>query len=287
MLAHVRKFVSGARYEGPTKAGLVMDGALLVSVISALTHLKDELPGAEQRQFAKIHKSGDTSIVVAIIPPDDLQALPSVDVREYVDSPNYSGPTKKGVRFSWDKLSEFIGILGTQAGRLGSIEKAQPILFPEARPEWVKETEKTAEDKKLNASSILRALMPEGSKDFPADFIDDKKKMTQVKLPPEPISIVLLPGGTYTVKSDFGFSYKVRNVTEGNFVYYAFLRGHRTVSIPTEMIEIFRAVKAYQNYLRDLRHALLQAFEQKSGHHPLAEHQAREAFKSYGLPWLE
>jgi hypothetical protein len=38
----------------------------IVSVIEALTRLKDELPGAEEKQFAKIHKSGDTSIVVAM-----------------------------------------------------------------------------------------------------------------------------------------------------------------------------------------------------------------------------
>jgi hypothetical protein len=49
------------------------------------------------------------------------------------------------------------------------------------------------------------------------------------------------------------------------------------------MIEVFRAVKAYENYLRDLRHALLKAYERKSGHRPMAEHQTREVFKSYGL----
>ena len=287
MLAHVRKFVSSAKYEGPTKAGLAMGGDVLVSVIDALTRLKAEVPGAEEKQFAKVQKGGDTDIVITVIPPDDLKALPSVDVREYVDSESYTGPTKKGVRFPWDKLPEFIGLLQAQALHLGESEKAQPILFPEACPVWVEQAEKAGMDKRPGRDSVLHELLPQGPKDFPSEFLNGKKKTTKVELPTEPVSIVMLPGGRHTVQSDFGFRHDVRNPTEGNFLYYAHLRSRRTVSIPTEMIEVFRAVKAYENYLRDLRHALMQAYERKSGHRPMAEHQTREVFKSYGLPWVE
>src|ERR1019366_881376 len=86
MLAHVRKFVSSEKYDGPTKSGVAMRGPVLMSVIDALTQLKAESPGAQEKQFAKIHKAGDIDIMVTLIPPDDLKALPSVDVREYVDS---------------------------------------------------------------------------------------------------------------------------------------------------------------------------------------------------------
>lgn len=287
VLAHVRKFVSSAKYEGPTKAGLAMSGDVLVPVIEALTRLNAEVPGVEERQFAKVHKGGDTDIVVTVIPPDDLKALPSVDVREYVDAESYTGPTKKGVRFAWDKLPEFIGILQTQARQLGGTEKAQPILFPEARPGWVKQAEKAGTEKRSNRDSVLRELLPNGPKDFPGEFVGGKKKSVKLELPSEPVSVVVLPGGVHAVQSDFGFLHDVRNPTEGNFIFYAYLRGHRTVSVPTVMIDIFKAVKAYENYLRDLRHALLQAYERKSGHKPMAEHQAREVFKSEGLPWLE
>ncbi len=287
MLAHVRKFVSGAKYEGPTKAGVAMSADVLLSVIEALTRLKAEVPGAQEQQFARVRKGGDTEIVIAVIPPDDLKALPSVDVREYVDSESYTGPTKKGVRFPWDKLPEFICILQTQARQMSATEKATSVLFPEARPTWVREAEKAGSDPKPHADAVLRAVLPEGPKDFPSAFVDGKKNAAPVQLPAEPISVVVLPGGGHAVQSDFGFRHKVRNPTEGNFVYYAYLRGHRTVAVPTEMIEIFRTVKAYENYLRDLRHALLQGYERHSGHRPMAEHQAREVFKTYGLPWVE
>src|SRR5262249_35087349 len=157
-------------------------------------------------------------------------------------------------------------LLETQARQLGSTEKAQPILFPEAQPGWVKQAEKSGTEKKLTRDSVLGELCPEGPKDFPGEFIDGIKKSTRLELPSEPISVVVLPGGGLAVQSDFGFKHSVRNLTEGNFIYYAHLRGHRTVSIPAEMIEIFRAVKAYENYLRKLRHALLEAYQRKSGH---------------------
>ena len=221
------------------------------------------------------------------IPPDDLKALPSVDVREYVDSETYTGPTKKGVRFTWEKLTEFIGLLETQARQLGSGEKAQPVLFTDAHPSWVKDAEKAGADKGQGSDSVLRELLPQGPKAFPGEFLDGVKKTVNLELPAEPISVVVLPGGKHAVQSDLGFRHDVRNPTEGNFIYYAQLGGLKAVPLPAVMIEVFRAVKAYENYVRDLRHALLKAYERKSGHRPMAEHQTREAFKSYGLPWVE
>ena len=64
-------------------------------------------PGAARRKLFR--RLGFLAVVVTVIPPDDLKALPSVDVREYVDSESYTGPAKQGVRFAWNKLTEFIG----------------------------------------------------------------------------------------------------------------------------------------------------------------------------------
>lgn len=286
-LAHIRKFVTGEKYEGPTKSGLVMGGDVLMSVLDVLTQLKAASPGAKETQFAKVHKSGDTDIAITVIPPDDLKALPSVDVREYVDSETYTGPTKKGVRFPWDKLIEFIGLLQSQARQLGSGERAQPALFSDAHPKWVNDAAKSGTDTKRGGDSVLDELLPNGPKQFPRDFLDVTKKTAKLDLPQEPLSVAALPGGKHAVQSDFGFRHEVRNPTEANFIYFAHLRGVKAVEVPTIMIEIFKAVKAYENYLRDLRYALLKAYERKCGHRPMAEHQTKEVFKSYGLPWIE
>lgn len=284
--ANVRKHVDSSRYSGPTKSGLAMLGDILVALIECLERLNAEVPGAEQMTFARMPKRDDSEIVVSVIPPDDLQGLPSVDIREYVNSSNYQGPTKKGIRFAWDKLPEFKTLLESQAKQMGATEKAQPTLFPEVQPEWVKAAEEASRPKSPTRDAVLSELVPDGPKDFPSEFVSGKAATQTLDLPKEPISVVQHPAGEYVVESNFGFCHSVRNPTEGNFIVYAFLRGHRLVQVPNQMIDIFKAVKAYENYLRDLRHVLLQAYERKSGHRPMAEHRAKEDFVSLGLPWL-
>lgn len=155
--------------------------------------------GPKEEQFAKVHKAGDTDIIITVIPPDDLKALPSVDVREYVDSETYTGPTKKGVRFAWDKLTEFIGLLEAQARQLGSGEKAKPTLFTDAHPSWVKDAEEVGAGKGDVRDSVLQELLPEGPKAFPSEFLVGTKNTVNLELPAEPISVVVLPGGKYAV----------------------------------------------------------------------------------------
>jgi len=284
--ANVRKFVESARYTGPTKSGVAMAGDVLVAVIGALWRMKCEIAGADEMTFARVPKCGQSEIVITVIPPDNIQGLPSVDVREYVDSPKYQGPTKKGVRFAWDKMPEFITILESQARQMATTEKAQRDLFPGAHGPWVEEAESAGQKKSPTSDAVLDELLPDGPKEFPVEFVNGDITATELELPAEPVSVVQQSTGEYVVQSDFGFRHPVRNPTEGNFILYSFLRSHRRVHVPTKMIDIFKAVKAYENYVRDLRHALLQAYEQKSGHRPMAEHQTREVFTSLGLPWL-
>ena len=141
--------------------------------------------------------------------------------------------------------------------------------------------------KRQTRDSVLYDLLPDGPKDFPGKFLDTKE-IVKLDLPSKPISVMVQPGDRYVVQSDFGFRHTVRNRTEGNFIFYAYLRGHQSVSIPKEMIDVFRAVKGYENYLRNLRHALLQAYERKSGHKTMAEHKTQEVLNTMGcLGWIE
>ena len=285
--ANVRKHVTTSKYVGPTKSGLAMTGDVLVSVIDVLQRLKAEVPGPEERRFARVPKAENSEIVFTIIPPDDLKRLPSVDVRQYVDSPGYTGPTKKGVRFPWDKLPEVIAIMQTQAQHMGDQEKKQPILFPKSKPKWVDKSEHHEQAKMPRHDMVLAKILPDGPKKFPEDFLADQEtdKLT-VQLPTEPIEVSQQPDGKYVVRSSFGFYHPVRNAIEGNFVFYSYLRGHKNVYLPKEMIVVFRTVKAYENYLRELRHSLIQEYERKSGHKPMAEHRAKEIFRDFGLPWI-
>jgi Transcriptional Coactivator p15 (PC4) len=284
--ADVRKFYATAKYSGPTKSGLAMTGDILVGVIKALHQLQSELPGPQEQEFARVSKRGEVDIVIKTIPPDDLKSLPSVDVREYLDTPEYTGPTKKGIRFPWDKLPEIISLLEIQAQRLEIQQPPEPTPS-KLKPESAEKSSSPDQSKTKGRDAILAEIIPEGPKNFPGEFLTSSQRGEQViELPSEPIEVAQQADGKYVVRSDFGFCCAVRNVAEGNFILYSYLRGHRTVHVPREMIVVFKAVKAYENYLRELKHTLVQAYERKSGHRPMAEHQAREIFRSFGLPWI-
>jgi hypothetical protein len=284
--AHVRKFIITARYEGPSKSGLAMAGDSLMEVIKALERLQAELPGMQEWEYTLISKTKEKQISIRTIPPDDLKSLQSIDVREYLDTPGYKGPTKKGIRFSWDKLHEVLTLFKAQAQQMKELERERPTLFPEIQPEWVEKAEEPGIPIDIKGDPILGRILPDGLKNFPEDFLGCiENEGVEVHIPPEPIEVVLLSDGKYVVRSSFSFCHAVRNVVEGNFIYYASLRGHQKVLVPKEMFAIFKAVKVYETYLRELKHSLIQAYERKSGHRPIAEHQAKEVFRKLGLPW--
>ena len=286
--ASVRKFIDSPRYSGPTKAGLNMVSGVLIELVEILCQLQAEIPEMQEREIARIKKSARNQIVLQLKPPDDKQSMPVIDIREYMDTLTYSGPTKKGIRVPWDKLKEVIAIFQIQLKSLEEKDKTQLRLFPKARDKQEMEKDETQTSIFSSKYSLLLKLLPGGIKDFPKDFVDDQNlKGTELQLPEEKIEIVVQMGSVCLVKSDFGFCFNVRNQTEGNYIFYSWLRGYRKLLLPNEMIVIFRAVKGYENYLRDLQNKLLREYERKTGLRSVAEYQAHEDFESQGLPWID
>ena len=285
--AAIRKFVSSQRYSGPTKSGILLAGEIAVELTEVLETIRKQAPGIEDRAIARIGKTHASEVVIQIVPPDDPNSLPAIDIREHLTTPRYTGPTKKGFRFPYDKLSEVIGFLEAQLKHLAQGEEPQQTLFPMGQPEWVKKAEACPGDA-VSDGDVVSAVMPEGPREFPEGFLTSGGgRNIEVDLPPEPLETVQRPDGNYAVRSDLGFSHQVRNAVEGKFIVYASLRGHRSVQVPGPMIEIFRAVKAYEKYLRELRSSLSQAYERQTGHRPMAEHQTSEVFKRHGFPCPE
>jgi hypothetical protein len=138
----------------------------------------------------------------------------------------------------------------------------------------------------LPRDSVLADVLPDGPKRFPDDFVDGAGSSVVVELPGEPVSVVQERDGRYVARSQLGFSRDVRNPTEGSFLVYAQLRGLGAVTVPREMIAVFRAVKSYENYVRELQRSLLLAYERHCGNRAVAEHHAKRALKDNGLPWL-
>src|SRR5580704_2801245 len=132
-----RKFVASEKYTGPTKSGFSLTGAMLLQLLQPLRSLQATIPAHGEAVFASVAKTSESEIRITVIPPDGGAALPSVDIREFLDTPGYTGPTKKGVRLTWDKLKQFVQLLETVAHELGAATKAETTLFPDVQPAWL------------------------------------------------------------------------------------------------------------------------------------------------------
>jgi hypothetical protein len=282
--AGVRKFASTQKYEGWTKAGLSMPRNILRALTETLAALERSLPPRMEHEFKRIPKNDTEYIKVTTLPHDD-EGLPLVDVREFIDKPTYQGPTKSGIRFRWNLLPEVLACLREQGKAITEIERTEPTLFGPgafATPE-----EPTPARTHAVHENGLAELVGEEVKAFPAQFLDgDSCKGKAIRLPETPLRLEQDNSGDYYLKTDEGPFSPVRNPAEANFIIYAQLRGHTEVALPIAMIEIFKAVKAYENYVRILQVRLVNKILKKAGQHSIAEYETRKIMGEYGMPWL-
>jgi hypothetical protein len=174
-----RKFVASEKYTGPTKSGFSLTGAMLVQLLSPLRNLQATIPAHGEAVFATIGKTSESEIRITIIPPDGDTNLPNVDIREFVDTPGYTGPTKKGVRLSWDKLRQFVELLEVLVHDLGAAVKDETTLFPEIQPAWLKDAAKPEPARPRGTPGLDPAQL----KAFPAAFLPASVTESQAPLP--------------------------------------------------------------------------------------------------------
>jgi hypothetical protein len=261
-----RKFLVSNRYTGPTPSGFTV-------------------PSGAETVFANVGKTAGSEIRVTILPPSEKNPLPSVDIREYIEVATYTGPTKKGVRFPWDKLRQFAQLLEVLVHDLGAAVEGDPTLFPDDQPTWV---EKASQDRTSGAKEATLAI--EGFdaaalKSFPDAFLPDSQlEVESLPLPSDRLKIAQDRNGHYFVTDDSAFNRQVRNEVEGKFFLYAQQRGQTELRLPKEMFKVFSAVANYEKYCRELRQKLVRDLEARSRNRALAEHMARDTFESHGLP---
>ena len=281
----IRKFIASERYAGPTKAGLSLGGAMLVQLLTALRSFRSTVPSLDQNTHISVGKTQGWEIRVAIIPPDEKDNLPNVDIREFVEKPAYTGPTKAGVRFPWSKLKQFTQLLEVLAQQLGAAVSSEITLFPDIQPKWVADAKKSPNPAENKVSSEV--FDAASLKSFPDQFLSDANvDVEEIELPADELKISQDRNGSYFVTDESSFRKEVRNEVEAKFFVYAQLRGVINLQVPRKMFEVFKAVAGYQNFCRDLRNKLVRDLEKRSGNRTLAEHIARETFDSHGLPYI-
>lgn len=106
--ASVRTFVKGDAYSGPTKSGVTLNARVLEDVIKALEKLPAEPAALEDVELLRVPKKTGVELVVRITLFKDTTG---VDLREWVDEPDYKGWSKKGVRIPYKEVPKALDFL--------------------------------------------------------------------------------------------------------------------------------------------------------------------------------
>ena len=104
--ANIRKFVKSKRYTGPTKSGVKLTKRQLEILCKALSKIPGDLEGASEGEFARIPVSENWFIWVGI---NYFNGEYGLDIRQYLQTEKYTGPSKKGVRLPLDYLGDTMG----------------------------------------------------------------------------------------------------------------------------------------------------------------------------------
>jgi len=110
-------------------------------------------------------------------------------------------------------------------------------------------------DIKKVKQEVVQEFLPDGPKQFPKDFLDSslkKDKMKEVLLPNKPLRLGNYFFGEQEIITDSGFVYKAKNPVEAKYLIYAQRTGISKVLVPFESMPLFKTVKNYENYLRNL-----------------------------------
>ena len=189
-------------------SGLALTGEVLLEVIEALSRIALGIPGKHGQQFARISKRGEVDIVISTIEPNDCSPYPASIFGSTLTRPATLDPRRRGNSLQLGKTARS-NCLDADSGRaIGCRQVKQPRLFPDAKPRCVEQatTAAKATATPSNRDGILADFLPEGPKQFPADFLDGTTSTaTTVPLPPEAIEVAQLPDGKWAVRSSLGF----------------------------------------------------------------------------------
>ena len=282
--ASIRKWVATQRYTGPTKSGFSLTGNHLEQLHATLRQLTGALP-ENDTIVATVGRSRTSGMRISIVAPDEESRLPSVDVREFVDTPEYQGPTKQGIRFPWDKLAQVVEFMEVQLTAIGKAAHGEPGFFRELQGVLITDAQHAPDAPPPPAA--IEVLLPTDLKSFPDAFLPPKAAdFSTHQLPEESLELRQTRDGGLSVGSDGGFEHAVRNESEAKFFLYAHQSGVRKLKLPTEMIHIFGTVSRYETYARDLKRELEIKLIRQCGNRPLAEYQTRQLLTARGIPLL-
>lgn len=137
---------------------------------------------------------------------------------------------------------------------------------------------------------VIQEFLPDGPKLFAEDFLDssvNRDKMKEVSLPDEPLRLGNYFFGEQEVITDRGFIYKAKSPVEAKYLIYAQRPGVSKVLVPAESMPLFKTVKNYENYLRNLRAEMAKVLLSRTLDQQMAERLLNQILEENRLPEIE
>ncbi|MEW6215926.1 MAG: winged helix-turn-helix domain-containing protein [Nitrospirota bacterium] len=106
---------------------------------------------------------------------------------------------------------------------------------------------------------VLDEIAPDGSKQFPDDFIYNKEstEFYEIELPGTQLYLAHLSQTVITSPKGY-FRYQAKNPPEAKYILYAHDIGSKKVKIPRDNLTLFKIVKTYEKYCDEM---IRRAFE--------------------------
>lgn len=142
---------------------------------------------------------------------------------------------------------------------------------------------KPAERDKGLVEQVIDAVVPEGAKRFPEDFLEAKVEETlEINVPGTPLQLV--PNSQTTVVSPKRhFRYEAKNPPEAKYIIYANKVGQKIVPIPKDTRTMFKAVTSYEKYCQNIEDGCFTMLLQRVNDESIAEHLAKEVIERLDL----
>jgi len=163
-----------------------------------------------------------------------------------------------------------------ELSRLGLIDKPFPRATSGSK-------EPNSDDEEI-LKLILEEIAPDGSKQFPDDFIYNKENTDFYEIELPGTQLYLTPLSQTIIASQKGyFRYQAKNPPEAKYILYAHDVGSRNVKIPKDNFILFKTVKTYEKYCDVLTRRAFELFLEFTYDEAKAEELTGEVARKLGL----
>jgi hypothetical protein len=101
--ANIRKFIKSQTYAGPTRSGIKLSKQQLELICKTLGEISPASDNLHEKDLVTVPVSERKFISVCL---NCFKGQFGLDIRQYLKTENYTGPTKKGIRIPLDYLEE-------------------------------------------------------------------------------------------------------------------------------------------------------------------------------------